>query len=114
MIECIRVIGGDIFPFFIHKGKHVFRDFVELIHHSRVIIACSENGWFNNEIGFEWLKHFNKHIILTGTYRLLVLDSYGSHATFAFTNYARENKIVLFYFSPHTTHKFQLLDVAIF
>jgi hypothetical protein len=53
MIECIRVISKDIPPFFIHKGKHIFRDLAELISHSRATLACSENGWSNNEIGFE-------------------------------------------------------------
>jgi hypothetical protein len=105
MIECIRVIGGDIPSFFIHKGKHIFRDLAELISHSRVTLACSENGWSNNEIGFEWLKHFNKHTTSTGAYRLLILNRYGSHATFTFTNYARENKIVLLYLPPHTTYR---------
>ena len=105
MIECIRVIGGDILLFFIYKGKHIFRDLAELISHSRATLACSENGWSNDEIGFEWLKHFNKHTTSTGAYRLLILNRYGSHATFTFTNYARENKIVLLYLPPHTTHR---------
>jgi DDE superfamily endonuclease len=105
MIECIRVISGDIPPFFIYKGKYIFRDLAKLISHSRVTLACSENGWSNNEIGFEWLKYFNKYTILTGAYRLLILDGYGSYAIFIFTNYARENKIVLLYLSPHTTHR---------
>jgi hypothetical protein len=114
MIEYIRVIGRDIPPFFIHKGKHILRDLAELISHSRVTLACSENGWSNDEIGFEWLKHFNKHTTSTGAYRLLILNGHGSHATFTFTNYARENKIVLLYLPPHTTHRLQPLDVAIF
>ncbi len=113
MIECIRVIGGDIPPFLIHKGKHILQDLVELIHHSRATLACSNNGWSNDEIGLEWLKHFNKHTRPVGAYRLLILDEHGSHATFAFTNYARENKIVLVYLPPYTTHRLQPLDVAI-
>jgi hypothetical protein len=44
----------------------------------------------------------------------LILNGYGSHATFTFTNYARENKIVLLYLPPHITHRLQSLDVAIF
>jgi DDE superfamily endonuclease len=114
MIECIRVIDGDIPPFFIHKGKHIFRDLAKLTSHSRVTLACNENGWSNDEIGFEWLKHFNKYIILTKAYRLLILNGYGSHAIFIFTNYARENKIVLLYLPSHTTYRLQPLDVAIF
>ncbi len=77
-------------------------------------MACSDNGWSNDEIGLEWLKHFNKYTRPVGAYRLLVLDGYGSHAIFAFTNCARENKIVLIYLPPQTTYRLQPLDVAIF
>jgi len=60
MIKIIRVIGGDIPPFLIIKGKHILRDLAELIYQSRAIFACSENGWSNDELGLEWLKYFNK------------------------------------------------------
>jgi DDE superfamily endonuclease len=108
------VIGRDISPFFIHKEKYILRDLAKLIFYSRAILACSENGWSNDKIGFEWLKHFNKYTTLIRAYRLLILDGHDSHAIFIFTNYARENKIVLLYLPPHTTHRLQSLDVAIF
>jgi hypothetical protein len=114
MIECIRAIGGEIPPFLIHKGKHILKDLADLIYISRATLACSDNGWSNDEIGCEWLKHFNKHTCAIGSHRLLILDGHGSHATFAFTNYARDNNIVLLYLPPHTTHRLQPLDVGIF
>jgi len=44
MIEIIRVISGDISPFFIIKGKYILKDLAELIYQSRIILICSENG----------------------------------------------------------------------
>jgi len=60
MIECIRVINGDIPPFLIIKGKYILKDFAELIRQSRVTLVYSDNGWSNDVLGLEWLKHFNK------------------------------------------------------
>jgi hypothetical protein len=56
------MIDEDILLFLIYKGKYIFQDFVELIHYSRAILACSNNNWFNDEIDLEWLKYFNKYI----------------------------------------------------
>jgi hypothetical protein len=44
----------------------------------------------------------------------LILNRYDNYVTFAFINYARENKIILIYLPPHTIHRLQLLDIAIF
>ncbi len=116
MIECIRVINGDIPPFLIIKGKYILKDFAELIRQSRVTLVYSDNGWSNDVLGLEWLKHFNKWIrrVTVGGYRLLIFDGHGSYATFAFKEYAKENNIVLFYLSPYFIHRLQPLDIAIF
>jgi hypothetical protein len=45
---------------------------------------------------------------------LLILDNHRSHATVSFIDYAYENNIVLPYLPPHSTHRLQPLDVAIF
>jgi hypothetical protein len=46
-------------------------------------------------------------------YRLLLLDSHGSHLTMDFITFCDENKIILAMFSPHATHKVQPLDVVL-
>jgi hypothetical protein len=45
------------------------------------MLAVSDNGWTNDELGLDWIKHFNRHIEsrTTGAYRLLILDGYSSH-----------------------------------
>ncbi len=49
-----------------------------------------------------------------GIYRLLIFNRYNSHAIFAFTEYAKENNIILLYLPTHSTHRLQVLDITIF
>jgi hypothetical protein len=47
------------------------------------VIAVSENGWTNNQLGLFWLKEvFNKHTQsrMIGRYRLLILNRHGSYS----------------------------------
>ncbi|KAF7572754.1 hypothetical protein PtrM4_076590 [Pyrenophora tritici-repentis] len=49
-------------------------------------IAVSDNGWTNNELGVEWLKHFNAHTQARsiGARRLLIIDGHRSHQSLEF------------------------------
>ena len=47
-------------------------------------------------------------------YRLLILDGHRSHVTPDFIEYAHSHKILLMIFPPHSTHRLQPLDVALF
>jgi hypothetical protein len=58
-IECVCATGGDIPPFLIVKGQYVLEDICQLFGNSRAKLAVSDNGWTNDELGFEWLRHFN-------------------------------------------------------
>ena len=49
-----------------------------------------------------------------GTYRLLILDGYSSHATAEFDRFCVERRIILLYKPIHSSHLLQLLDVACF
>ena len=67
-------------PFLIFAGQHHLSAWYEDLPRDWVI-AVSDNGWTNNELGIEWLKHFNNHIKARaiGARRLLILDGYKSH-----------------------------------
>ncbi len=81
------------------------------------LIAVSENGWTNNEIGLYWLEHvFNKHTRTRtrGRYRLLILDGHGSHVTPEFDQYCLNNSIIVLCMPAHSSHLLQPLDVACF
>ncbi len=92
----------------------VFRDFMKIMVKSGATLAATYNGWSNDEMALEYLKHFYKYARPIGVFRLLILDSYGSHAIFRFKELAHEYKIILLYLPAHTTHRLQLLDVGIF
>jgi hypothetical protein len=62
----------------------------------------------------EYLNHFHKHARPIRVYRLLLLDDYGSYATFRFKALANDYKIILLYLPAHTTYRLQSLDVGIF
>jgi hypothetical protein len=105
LIETINAIGEALKPFFIYKGMAVFRDLMEIIIKLGAIFAITHNEWSNNEIALKYLKYFHKHARPIGVFRLLILDSYNSHATFRFKKLAYEYKIILLYLPAHTTHR---------
>ncbi len=96
------------------QGQYILEDMCHWFGDSRAKLPVSENGWTNNELDMEWLRHFNKHTRSIETYKLLVLDNHSSHATVEFIDYAYEHKIVLLYLPSHSTHRLQPLDVSIF
>jgi hypothetical protein len=80
-IECINALGWSIPPFVILLGKlHQASWYRDLL--ADWVIALSDNGWINDGLGLEWIKHFNSYTesCAVGAYRLLILDGYSSHA----------------------------------
>jgi DDE superfamily endonuclease len=114
-IEGINATGWAIPPFIILAGR---------VHQSNWykglspdwVIALSDNGWTNDQLGLEWVKHFNTHTEARtkGTNRLLILDGHGSHATPEFDRYCKANHIVTLCMPAHTSHLLQPLDVSCF
>ena len=77
----------------------------------------SDNGWTNDELGFEWLQEmFEKHTAsqAIGRYRLLILNGHSSHATATFDHFCTERNIIPLYMPPHSSHILQPLDVGCF
>ena len=79
-------------------------------------IKTSTNGWTDNNIALEWLKHFDKHTkgCTKGKYRMLVLDGHKSHELAEFQEYCRSHDIISICLPPHSSHLTQPLDVACF
>ena len=80
------------------------------------MIAVSDNGWTNNKLGVEWLKHFDAHTKTRtkGTHRLLILDGHESHNSMEFQAYCQENNIYTLRMPAHSSHLLQPLDVGCF
>lgn len=114
-IECINASGWHLPPFVILSGKlHQASWYRDLPNDW--VIAVSDNGWTTDELGLEWVKHFNRHTksCITGVYRLLILDGHSSHATPGFDQYCQDNRIITLCMPPHTSHLLQPLDVGCF
>lgn len=81
------------------------------------MLGLSETRWINDELGLIWLRDiFNKYTrgYTIGAYRLLILDSHGSHITAAFHRYCSDNSIILLCLLAHSSHLLQPLDVSCF
>ncbi|EGU71996.1 hypothetical protein FOXB_17495 [Fusarium oxysporum f. sp. conglutinans Fo5176] len=80
------------------------------------VIALSENGWTNNQLGLDWLRHFDRSTKdrSVGSYRLLILDGHESHHSAEFMRYCEEKKIITLCMPAHASHLLQPLDVGCF
>jgi hypothetical protein len=79
------------------------------------IYRCSKNGWINEVLFFEWLRHFQKHVKSSEEDPvLLILDNHGSYISLEIYMYCRWHGIVMVSLPPHTSHKLQPLDLTFF
>jgi hypothetical protein len=121
-IEWVTVIqgacadGSAIPPFIIFKGKEVNNRWLCEGLPSTWMFIASPKGWTSDQIGLQWVSHFDKHTKskTIGSKRLLILDNHGSHTTPEFTSFCENNNIVLLWMPSHTSHMLQPLDVGCF
>ena len=117
VIQAINAEGWAIPPFIVVAGQyHLANWYQESNLPGDWAITTTQNGWTNNETGFEWLKHFDQHTAKRskGVYRLLILDGHESHHSADFEMYCEENNIITLCMPPHSSHLLQPLDVGCF
>ncbi|KAK1916431.1 hypothetical protein P3342_004250 [Pyrenophora teres f. teres] len=117
VIQGVCAAGYAIPPFIIYKGRvHISAWYEEALVPRNWKISVSENGWTNNALGLEWLKHFDAHTKTrqVGVYRLLILDGHESHLNQDFKDYCLERKILTLCMPPRSSHILQPLDVVCF
>ncbi|KAF4456192.1 hypothetical protein F53441_1609 [Fusarium austroafricanum] len=117
VIQAINAEGWAIPPFIIAAGQyHLATWYRESNLPDDWAMATSPNGWTDNEIGLEWLKHFDRSTSArsVGHYRLLILDGHESHHSLDFEKYCQANKVVTLCMPPHSSHLLQPLDVGYF
>jgi hypothetical protein len=82
VVQGINAMGWAILPFIIFQGKHHLSAWYkeDSLPHDWVI-GVSENGWTTNELGVQWLKHFDEHTKrrVVGAHRLLIIDGHESY-----------------------------------
>jgi transposase-like protein len=110
----ISASGNTIPPLFVFPRVHYKDHFMEGAPEGS-LGTTNRTGWINSEIFVEVLKHIQKHTLSTKENPILLLcDNHESHISLAAINYARDNGIIYLSFPPHTSHKLQPLDVAVF
>ncbi|USP76146.1 plasma membrane calcium-transporting atpase 2 [Curvularia clavata] len=114
-IECVNASGWSLPPFMILSGKVHQAGWYDGLPLDWTV-GVSGNGWTTDELGVEWVKHYNQHTAArtARVYRLLILDGHSSHATPEFDQYCADNKIITLCMPPHTSHLLQPLDVGCF
>ncbi|KAF7575414.1 hypothetical protein PtrM4_070380 [Pyrenophora tritici-repentis] len=115
LIAAINAAGWSVPPFLIFAGQYHLSAWYEDLPRDWAI-AVSDNGWTNNKLGVEWLKHFNAYTKarVVGARRLLVLDGHESHQSLEFQELCKENNIYTLCMPPHSSHLLQPLDVGCF
>lgn len=113
VIEGVNATGWAIPPFVILAGKAHQSGWYQGLP-GDWMLAVSDNGWTTDELGYEWIKHFDNctKSCTKGAYRLLILDGHGSHATPEFDQHCTENKIITLCMPSHTSHRLQPLDLS--
>jgi len=74
------------------------------------LYGMSESGWIHSELFPAWMMIFLEYIVSQRPV-VLFIDGHKTHMTLDIINLCRENKIILFSLSPHTTYALQSLDV---
>jgi hypothetical protein len=117
VIQSICAAGSCTPPFIIYKGRvHISAWYEDADIPRDWKLSVSENGWTNNALGLEWLKHFDRHTKASqvGAHRLLILDGHKSHLNQDFKDYCLEHMILTLCMPPHSLHILQPLDVVCF
>ncbi|KAK6208664.1 putative transposase [Colletotrichum tabaci] len=117
VIQGVCADGWALPPYVIVKGKyHLLSWYTNGQFPPQWRVHPSENGWTTNEIGLDWLQHFEKctKSRTKGVKRLLILDGHNSHKSTKFDDYCKEHSIIALCMPPHSSHELQPLDVGCF
>jgi hypothetical protein len=117
VIQAVNSMGFAVPPYIIVAGKnHLDSWYDESDFPPNWRTGVSQNGWTTNELGLDWIRHFEKSTSLRklGVYRLLILDGHESHHSDEFEEFCKEHNIVTLCMPPHSSHLLQPLDVSCF
>jgi len=117
VIQAVNSVGYAVPPFLVMAGKnHLESWYNEVDFPPQWRAGVTSNGWTTNEMGIEWVYHFEEFTAprRVGVYRLLVLDGHESHHSVEFEEYCQEHNIVTLCMPPHSSHLLQPLDVGCF
>ncbi|KAJ8962885.1 hypothetical protein NQ318_001294 [Aromia moschata] len=114
VICCCNATGSFIPPFMIFARKRMQERLLDGAPPGTQATG-TPNGWTNGETFLLWLKMFVEYVRPSETKRVvLLLDNHESHKYYPALEFASQNHVTFVSFPPHTTHKVQPLDVAVY
>ncbi|KAJ4430901.1 hypothetical protein ANN_19493, partial [Periplaneta americana] len=114
MMFAVNACGNSIPPLFIFPRKN-FKDHFIIDGPPGCIGAANPSGWVTKQEFLRFMEHFVNHTRCSKERPVLVvLDNHISHLSIAVLNFCKVNGVVLLSFPPHTSHKLQPLDLAVY
>lgn len=114
VICAVSASGIYIPPLFIFPRKRM-SPVLEKNGPREAVYTCTKNGWSNEAIFMQWLKHFQKKVASNEENPvLLILDNHCSHISLQIYEFCRANFIVMVSIPPHTSHRLQPLDITFY
>ena len=92
VIQGVNALGWAIPPFIILAAQyHLANWYQECDLPASWCITTTDNGWTTNDVGLDWIKHFNQYTVqrTKAIYRLLILDGHESHHSTQFELYCQ-------------------------
>lgn len=114
IVGIVNAAGGKAPPIYIFPRKRAKEEWMDGSPEGAISIF-NGSGWMDKDGFLTTLKHIREHTAATKENPILILlDNHSSHTSLEVIIYCRENGIHMITFPPHTTHRCQPLDVAIF
>lgn len=112
---CFNATGSQFIPpMFIYPRKRIDNS-LKRNGMQGALYEKSKNGWINENLFVEWLKHFVRFAKPSADRPvLLILDNHSSHSTIESYNFCRNHHITMLSIPPHTSHRLQPLDLTLF
>nr|XP_018906716.1 PREDICTED: uncharacterized protein LOC109036800 [Bemisia tabaci] len=115
IIGCVNAAGVYIPPCFIFGRRKNVTETLKIGAPEGSEFWCSDSGWINSDLFLKWMKFFIlKSHASPESPVLLVLDNHGSHVNLDAVDLAKKSGVHMVTVPPHTTHKLQVLDVAVY
>lgn len=114
VICCCSVTGQFLPPFFIFKRKRLNPRLLDGAPPGAEA-TTTDSGWINAQKFVDWLQLFIQKVRPSENNKaLLILDNHESHKSYEALDLAAKNHITFLSIPPHTSHKLQPLDVAVY
>ena len=111
---CVNAVGKSLPPVMIFPRVH-FKDHMISGGPPGTLGLATQSGWMNSELFPRVLDHFIKHMSCSvQNPAVLFMDNHESHLGLEVIEMARKNGLSIITFPPHTSHKLQPLDVAVY